>query len=98
MASSKENSQKQILRFRQKTKQRVVIAGSCVIALSVMLLIYFNIAEVKEMKAGSNSNNIPVEKPVDMNVSQVRIDSASINHTGADFKIAKPLENKDSAH
>jgi hypothetical protein len=92
MNSKKEHSQKQILRLRQKTKLRLVIAGSCVFALCIILLIYFNIAQVKEMKAGSSTTNVPVERPVEMNVNQIKIDSSSTHQNGVDYKIAKPLQ------
>lgn len=92
MNSNKEYAQKQTLRLRQKTKLRLVIVGSCVLALTIILLIYFNITQVKEMKARDSSNNIPVEKPVEMNVDQIKIDSSSSHQNGVDYKIAKPLQ------
>ena len=92
MNSKKEYSQRHILRPRQKTKLRLVIAGSCVLALTIILLIYFNIVRVKEMKAQDSTNNIPVERPVELNVNQIKIDSSSAHQNGVEYKIAKALQ------
>ena len=91
MNPNKEYSQKQILRLRQKTKLRMIIAGSCVIVFSAILILYFNITQVNLMKANGNSTNAPVEKNTDMNVNQIKIDTSFVNHRGAEYKIAKPL-------
>jgi hypothetical protein len=98
MNPQKEPSQKLLLRLRQKTNMRFVIAGGCIVTLSAILLIYFNLTMVKEMKAHGKSNEVRVEKPVDMNVTQIKIDSTAANHAGANYKIAKPLQqdNRDN--
>lgn len=89
MAPKKESSQKLLLRLTQKTNLRLVIAGSFVVALSAILLIYFNMTKVEEMNARGNSNNIPIEKPVDLNISKIKIDSSAAS---ANYKVAKTLQ------
>ena len=95
MNPKKSPSKKLLLRLNQKANMRLVIAGSCVIVLSAILLIYFNIARVEEMKARDNSNNIPIEKPVDLNISKIQIDSSAAI---AKYKIAKPLQQTNSGN
>jgi hypothetical protein len=89
MIPKKKPSKKLLLRLTHKTNMRLIIAGSCVIVLSAILVIYFNMARVEEMKARGNSNNIPIEKPVDLNISKIQIDSSAVT---AKYKIAKPLQ------
>lgn len=91
MNSQKEPSQKMMLRLRQKTNLRLVVAGGCIVTLSAILLIYFNLTMVKEMKARDNSNNVQIEKPVEMNVTQIKIDSAAAKQGEVNYMPAKPL-------
>ena len=44
------------------------------------------------MKAQDSTNNIPVERPVEMNVNQIKIDSSSAHQNGVEYKIAKALQ------
>ncbi|HKR04138.1 MAG TPA: hypothetical protein VJY62_05820, partial [Bacteroidia bacterium] len=92
MNSQRKLSQKLMLRLRQKTSLRLIVAGGCIVVFSAILLIYFNLAMVKEMKARENSNNVQVERPVDMNVTQIKIDSAAANQKEVNYMPAKPLQ------
>jgi hypothetical protein len=92
MNPQRKLSQKLILRLRQKTNLRLIVAGGCIAVLSAILLIYFNLTMVKEMKARGNSNNVPVERPVDMNVTQIKIDSAAANQKEVNYIPAQPMQ------
>jgi hypothetical protein len=91
MKRKKEQFSRQKLQQRQVTKLRVVIAGGCILALTLILLIYFNLTRIEEMKARDNSNAALQEKPVDMNVAKIKIDPAATNQRESNYKIAKQL-------
>lgn len=91
MNQRRSPSQKQRLNFRQKTIFKLVITGGCMVSLIAILFLYFNLNMVKEMKAGSKLNNVQIEKPVDMNVTQIKIDSSASVQRAIHFKIAKPI-------
>jgi hypothetical protein len=98
MYQQKKQGQKFLQRFRQKTNLKLIVAGSCIVVISAILLIYFNLTMVEEMKAGSNANAIQVDRPVDLNVAQIKIDSAAARMTGTNYIIAKPLDENNSAN
>jgi hypothetical protein len=85
----KESNKKQRLILRQKTRLRLIVAGASVLIMSVILLIYFNIAQVKEMKAAKDSTELNEKMPVDMNVIKLKVLPAE--QRNASYKIANPL-------
>src|SRR5258708_26074730 len=91
MNQRRSPSQKQRLNFRQKTIFKLFITGGCLVSLIAILFLYFNLSMVKEMKAGSKPNNVQIERPVDMNVTQIKIDSSATIQRSIHFKIAKPI-------
>ena len=98
MKRKNEQLSRQKLQQRQVTKLRVVIAGGCILALTLILLIYFNLTRIEEMKARDNSNAALQEKPVDMNVTKIKIDPAANNQRGANYKIAKQLPQDNQSN
>lgn len=50
------------------------------------------------MKAHNNANAIQAERPVDLNVTQIKIDSVAARVTGTNYIIAKPLSENNSAN
>jgi|GEM_PF-6434004 len=93
-----KRTQKLLQRLQQKTNLKLLAAGGCIIILSAILLIYFNLTMVKEMKAHNNANAIQAERPVDLNVTQIKIDSVAARVTGTNYIIAKPLSENNSAN
>ena len=91
----KKRSRKLLPRLTPKMKLRLAIGVSCAVALSAILLIYFNMAKIEEMKARGNSNAIQIEKPVDLNISNIQIDSSA---AAANYKVAKPLQQTNSGN
>ena len=92
MIPKKKPARKQQLVQQQKTRLKIIVAGSSIIALSFVLLIYFNITRVEEMKAKQNQHDTLVERPIDMNVPQLKIDLQAAQQRGVNFKPAKQLE------
>jgi hypothetical protein len=92
----KDLKKKQRLILQQKTKLRLLIGGGCILVISLMLLIYFSLTRVEEMKAKSNSSDIITERTVDMNVAQLQIAHPTFKHQGMNCKIAKPLSQATS--
>lgn len=85
------NKQKQIL--KQKISIKIMVAGGFVFVASIMLLIYFNISQVEEMKAKEGSHEELTDKPSDMNVIEIKVEKPSEIQKGANFKIAKSLNS-----
>ncbi len=92
MKPKKKPAGKQQLVQQQKTRLKLIVAGSSIIALSFVLLIYFNITRVEEMKAKQNQPDTLIERPIDMNVPQLKIDPQAAQQRGANFKPAKKLD------
>lgn len=93
---SQKPKQKLFQRLQQKTNLKLIAAGTCVIVLSAILLIYFNLTMVKEMKARNDVNTVQAERPVDLNVMQVKVDSSAARSTGTNYIVAKPLNENNS--
>lgn len=92
MKPKKKPAGKQQLVQQQKTRLKLIVAGSSIIALSFVLLIYFNITRVEEMKAKQNQPDTLIERPIDMNVPKLKIDPQAAQQRGANFKPAKKLD------
>lgn len=92
MIQKKKPARKQQLVQQQKIRLKIIVAGSSLVALSFVLLIYFNITRVEEMKAKQTKQNTLIERPIDLNVPQLKIDPQATQQRGVNFKPAKQLD------
>lgn len=76
----------------------MVAAAGSIAALSLILLVYFNLTKTEEMKASQVELTDPAALPDQFIIPEIRLDQESYNSRGMNSKVARPLDSLSVIH